>query len=64
MAAAYTVLVKLYPTQKGALDQAYAKSLGRIPEGAARSARIALGKKVAGEMMGLRAADRATASNL
>ena len=63
-AAAHAALVRLYPAQKDALAQAYAKSLGGIPDGAARSDGIAVGEKVGTEMVALRARDGADAPNL
>jgi PAP2 superfamily protein len=64
VAAAHTVLVRLYPDQKTALDQASAKSLARVSEGAARTDGVAVGQKVAAEMVALRANDGATAPNV
>jgi len=64
VAAAYGALVRLYPDQKGALDQAYAKSLGRIADGAAKTAGIAVGETVAARIVALRAGDGAIAPNL
>ena len=64
VAGAYTALVRLYPAQKVALDQAYAKSLARIAEGAARTDGVAVGERVATEMVALRASDGATAPNV
>jgi hypothetical protein len=63
-AAAHAVLVRLYPPQKEALAQAYAKSLARVPEGPARADGIAVGEKVGAEMVALRANDGATAPNV
>jgi hypothetical protein len=63
VAAAYSVLVRLYPAQKDALAQAYAKSLGPIPDGAARRDGVAVGERVGAEMVALRAGDGATAPN-
>ena len=62
-AAARAALVRLYPDQKGTLDQALATSLGRIPDGAAKTDGIAVGEKVGSEMVGVRANDGATAPN-
>jgi hypothetical protein len=64
VAAAHAVLVRLYPGQKDALAQAYAKSLARIAEGAARTDGVAVGEKVGAEMVALRADDGATAPNV
>lgn len=60
-AAARAALVRLYPDQKGALDQALAKSLGRIAEGPAKTDGVAVGEKVGAEMVALRSNDGATA---
>jgi hypothetical protein len=64
VAAAYSALVRLYPDQKSALDQAYAKSLGRIGDGPAKTDGIAIGEKVGAEMVAVRANDGATAPNV
>ena len=63
VAAAHRALVRLYPAQKDALAQAYAKSLGRIADGGAKTDGIAVGDKVGAEMVALRANDGATAPN-
>jgi hypothetical protein len=63
VAAAHAVLVRLYPAQKTTLDQAYAKSLGRIPYERAKTDGIAVGEKVGAEMVALRANDGANAPN-
>ena len=63
VAAAHAVLVRLYPDQKAQLDQAYARSLGRIPEGEARTGGIAVGEKVGADMVAWRADDGASAPN-
>src|SRR5262249_61578988 len=64
VAAAYGALVRLYPDQRSALDQAYAKSLGRIADGAAKTAGIAVGETVAARVVALRAGDGPIAPNL
>src|SRR6185295_10946978 len=46
-AAARDVLVALSPTQQGRIDLAYAVTLATIPEGAAKTAGIALGQQCA-----------------
>jgi len=63
VAAAHAVLVRLYPDQKSALDQASGKSLGRILDGSAKTDGIAVGEKVGAETVDLRANDGATAPN-
>jgi hypothetical protein len=64
VAAAHAALTRLYPAQKAALEQAYAKSIGRIPDGRARTDGIAVGEKVGADMVALRANDGATAPNV
>ena len=56
-AAARTVLVKLFPDQRQAVDTAYAASLVSIPEGAGKTAGIALGEQVGGECIAMREKD-------
>jgi hypothetical protein len=63
VAAAHTVLIRLYPPQKNTLDQAYAKSLGRLADGPGKSDGIAVGEKVGAEMVAARASDGASAPN-
>jgi hypothetical protein len=63
VAAAHAALVRLYPVQKDALAHAYAKSLARIPEGAARADGIEVGERVGAEMVALRLNDGSTAPN-
>lgn len=64
VAAARGVLGRLYPDQKNTLDQAYAKSLARIPDGSAKTDGMAVGEKVGAEMVALRANDGVTAPNV
>jgi hypothetical protein len=61
-AAASTVLLKIYPNQREAVEKAYAASLAAIPEGPARSAGIALGEQVGNECIAMRAKDGTGAS--
>src|SRR5262245_2548501 len=63
VAAAHGALVRLYPDQKATLDQALAKALGRVGDGSAKTDGIAVGEKVAAEMVALRANDGAMALN-
>jgi len=63
-AAAHAALVRLYPAQKDALAQALARSLGRVPDGPAKSDGIAVGEKVGAQMAALRADDGANAPNV
>src|SRR5262245_33273888 len=46
-AAARDILMRQYPGQKAKIEEAYAASLEKIPDGAARAAGVALGEKVA-----------------
>jgi len=63
VAAAHTVLVKLFPEQKASFDAAYAASLAQIPDGSGKTAGIGVGEEVAGKILALRAADGADAPN-
>src|SRR5262245_12793150 len=63
VAAAHAALAGLYPDQKGVLDQALAKSLGRIADGTAKTDGVAVGEKVGAEMVTTRASDGAAAPN-
>ena len=56
-AAARQILVQLYPKQKAMIDEAYAASNKGIPDGAAKSAGVALGDEVAALVHADRAAD-------
>jgi len=62
-AAAHTVLLKLFPDQSATLDTAYSASLARIPDGSGKAAGVALGEKVAAEILALRASDGFDAPN-
>jgi hypothetical protein len=57
-AAARTILMRQYPGQKEKIEEAYAESLKKIPEGAARTAGIALGERVAAEVFAERQNDQ------
>src|SRR3954452_1429873 len=46
IAAAYTVLSSMYPSQAQSLDQAHATSLAAIPEGPGKTSGIAVGRFV------------------
>jgi len=46
-AAAREILMRQYPGQKARIDDAFASTLATVPDGPARAAGIALGKKVA-----------------
>src|SRR5882672_11114733 len=56
--AAHTVLVDLYPMQKGTFDATLAASLARVQDGQAKRDGIALGKAAAEKMLALRRNDR------
>jgi hypothetical protein len=55
--AARQILLKLYPAQKAAIDEAFASSIKSLPEGTAKTAGIALGEQVAELVQADRAAD-------
>jgi hypothetical protein len=63
VAAAHSVLVKLYPEQKASLDAAYAASLAQIPDGSGKTAGISVGEEVAGKILALRTSYGADAPN-
>lgn len=56
-AAAYTVLVHLFPNQKPFLDEKYAQSLAQIPDDQSKTDGIAVGTEVAEKLIKLRAGD-------
>jgi len=60
-AAAYLVLVALFPDQKAHFDATLAESLATVPNGPARSDGIALGQQVAAAMLAWRANDGSNA---
>ena len=62
VAAARTVLLKLYPDQSEAIEKAYAASLASIPDGAGKTAGIALGEQVGSECIAMRANDGVSAT--
>ena len=55
--AAYRVLYQLYPAQRASLDASLAADLAKIPDGAAKTAGIALGDSIAMAVIALRAND-------
>jgi hypothetical protein len=59
--AARQVLLKLYPAQKAAIDEAFSSSTRALPEGPAKAAGIALGEQVAELVQADRAADGTSA---
>jgi len=63
VAAAHAALVSLFPEQKATLDAAYAASLGQIPDGAGKTAGIAVGEEVAAKVLASRASDGADAAS-
>jgi hypothetical protein len=56
-AAAYGVLVRLFPAKKAALDEQYAATLEQIPDGEAETNGIKIGEFVAAEFVALRSMD-------
>jgi hypothetical protein len=63
VAAAYTVLVKLFPDQKSALETAYGASLANVPDGNGKTSGIAVGEEIAVKFLALRASDGADVPN-
>jgi hypothetical protein len=61
-AAAYDVLLTLYPDQKQSLDAALAASLAAVSDPEAKSKGVELGKKAAAGIIGLRAEDGSSVS--
>ncbi len=61
-AANQATLVKLLPTLQPAIDSAYQAALGKIAEGPAKTAGIAVGAKAAAAVLATAAADGATAA--
>src|SRR5207247_979698 len=55
--AAYSVLVKLFPKQQDSLRKEYDTSVAAVPEGRPKSDGIALGEKVAAEILASRLGD-------
>src|SRR5262245_22020685 len=62
VAAAHSVLVKLFPDQSADLDAAYSASMARIPEDG-KAGGVAVGEKVAAEIISLRENDGSDAPN-
>jgi hypothetical protein len=62
IAAAHSVLLKLFPDQSAELDAAYAASMARIPDDG-KAGGVEVGEKVAAEIVSLRANDGADAPN-
>jgi hypothetical protein len=60
-AAAYNVLVALFPDQKAQFDATLAESLASVPDGPDKAAGLALGQMVAENMLASRANDGSTA---
>jgi len=56
-AAAYSVLLKLFPDQASPVETAYAASMARIPEGTGKLSGIALGREVGAQCLALRDKD-------
>jgi len=61
-AAAHFALVQLYSAQQSTLDTAYNASLAAIPNGAAKTAGIAVGEALAKQILDLRSTDGADAA--
>jgi hypothetical protein len=59
--AARHVLIQLLPAQRSKIDEAYAESLGRIPDGSAKTDGITLGEQVAVLVHAERATDATNA---
>src|SRR5262249_1937977 len=57
-AAARDILMRQYPGQKARIEESYAASLKKIPDGPARAAGIALGEKVAAAVFSERQNDQ------
>jgi hypothetical protein len=62
VAAAYFALVELYPLQKARLDDAYAGSLAKVPDGPAKTDGISIGANVAARILAVRSNDGAAAA--
>jgi hypothetical protein len=60
-AAARTILVKLYPDARDALEKAYADTVARIPAGEDKAGGAAIGEAVGAELLALHASDVAGA---
>ncbi len=56
-AAAYSVLVGLYPAQRTSLDADYATELAQVRDGSAKDKGVRLGEQVAGDLLAIRAND-------
>jgi hypothetical protein len=61
-AAAHFTLVRLYPTQQSTLDEAYAASLGGIPNNSHKQDGAMVGESVAARLLAVRASDGADAA--
>ena len=57
VSAARQILIQLAPAQKSKIDEAYADSLARIPDGAAKNDGITLGEQVAASSRPIAATD-------
>src|SRR5215475_2134364 len=56
-AAAYGVLVRLFPSQQSSLDAALAQSLAQVPDGRKKDEGVAVGDQVAAQIVALRSND-------
>jgi len=61
VSAARQILLQLVPTQRGKIDDAYADSLARIPDGPAKNEGITLGEQAASVIQADRATDATNA---
>jgi membrane-associated phospholipid phosphatase len=62
VAAAYDVLISLYPQQKPSLDQSLAQSLQAIPDGQSETDGVTYGNAIANALLALRQTDGANAA--
>lgn len=62
-AAGRTILLALFPEQRGAWDQLYATSLARVADAQARERGVSVGERAAAAILALRANDGAEAPN-
>lgn len=64
VSAAYTVLVRLFPKQQDELRKDYDNALTLVPDGPAKTEAIALGEKVAADILALRVDDGSEAAEV
>src|SRR5262245_61997126 len=63
VSAARHILIQLLPAQRAKIDEAYADSLARLPDGAAKNDGITLGERVAALVQADRATDATNAAD-